>query len=88
MGLPGAGAERKDLASACVVCPCPGPSSYFTRSLITEGDRTNEGIRSSGTEGTWSGVGIVGDIQTEVHSLMRVLLKYIKVYCVNHNCDT
>jgi hypothetical protein len=86
MGSPGAGAERKDLASACVLCPCPGPLSYLTRSPIAEGDRTKEGIRSSGTEG--KDVGIVGDIQTEVYSLKRELLKYIEAYCVNHKRDT
>jgi hypothetical protein len=86
MGLPGAGAEWKDLASACVLCPCPGLLSYLTRSPIAEGNQTKEEIWSSGTEG--SGVGIIGGIQTEVHSLRRVLLKYIKAYCVDHECDT
>jgi hypothetical protein len=58
------------------------------QSLIAEGDRTKEGVWSCGAEGTWSDVGIVGDIQTEVHSLRQVLLKYIKAYFVNHKRET
>jgi hypothetical protein len=44
MGLPGAGAKRKDLASACVLCPCPGPLSYLTQSPIAEATRRRKGF--------------------------------------------
>jgi hypothetical protein len=80
-GLPGAGVDRKDLASACVLCPCPSPLSYLARSLITEGNRTKEGDQSlMESEQSWfrGQLGIIGDIQTEECLLERALLKYIK----------